>query len=63
MPNGDSKPDGQPNIVIGTVELIITPEMIAKIERKRLRRQKTRLLGEDLPTAERAEIDLGDLDT
>ena len=63
MPNRDSKPESELNIVTGTVELIVTPEMREKIERKRLNRQKTRLLGEDLPAAERAEIDLGDLNT
>ena len=59
---GDSKPEPKPEIVTGTVELIVTPEMREKIELKRLKRQKMRVLGEELPTAERSEIDLGDLD-
>lgn len=63
MTGKDCKSDSKPNVVTGEVALIVTPEMREKIERKRLTRQKTRLLGEDLPTAERAEIDLGDIDT
>jgi hypothetical protein len=38
--------------------LIVTPEMRAAIERKRVKREKVRALGEESATAERGEIDL-----
>ena len=59
--SGDSKPDAKPEIVTGTVELIVTSELREKIALKRLKRQKIRMLGDESSTAERAEIDLGDL--
>jgi hypothetical protein len=36
----------RPNLVTGTVELIVTPEMRAAIKRKRSKRHKARLLAE-----------------
>ena len=52
----------QPNLVTGTVELVVTAEMRAAIERKRLKRQNAPALGRELRASERGEVDLGDLD-
>jgi len=49
----------KPSIATSTLELIVTPEMREKIERKR---QKRHLLGEELRGKECGEINLGDLD-
>ncbi|MGI0134315.1 MAG: hypothetical protein ACREBW_05100 [Candidatus Micrarchaeaceae archaeon] len=48
--------------VISEVVLIVTPEMHAEIERKRLRREKVHLLGDELRGTGCGEIDLGDID-
>ncbi|MGH9771269.1 MAG: hypothetical protein ACRD4Q_06185 [Candidatus Acidiferrales bacterium] len=58
----DSKLNRTQGIVTSTVELIVTPEMRDAIEQKRLRRQKNRLLGDEIHGSERGEVDLGDLD-
>jgi hypothetical protein len=50
-----------PNLVTGAVELIVTSEMRAAIERKRVKREKVRALGEESATAERGEIDLSEI--
>ena len=51
------------NVVTGTVELIVTPEMRAELERKRLKREKVRVLGEELRASECNEsIDLGEIE-
>ena len=50
---GDTKPDPKPEIVTGTVELFVTPELREKIALKRLKRQKAR-------AKEIGVIDLGD---
>lgn len=47
-----------PNIVTGSVELIVTPELREKIA---LKRRKQRALGEELHATGRGEIDLGDI--
>ena len=50
-----------PNPVTGAVELIVTPEMRAAIERKRVKCEKVRELGEQSASVERGEIDLGEI--
>lgn len=52
----NSKSDTKPDIVTGTVELIVTPEMRKKLALERLRRQKAR-------AQERGEVDLGEIDS
>jgi len=37
--------------------------MRAEIERKRLKRQNARMLGEESATAQRGDIDLGEIDS